>query len=762
MTTKLRRSALPLLSAAVVFSVASYRPHTPANVTTPEGAPELERIYAPFESIATDLNDYRWPMTDEFLTTSVFGDFRSTHFHGGIDISTQGREGIPVMAMRAGWVSLVRQSPHGYGNVVELTHADGFTTWYAHLKGFAPRLDALVRPQLLRSGGVSADVRPDSGTLLVSAGELIGYSGSTGAGGPHHHFEIRDAQRNPIDPMLIPSFRGRVADKIAPTIEELGFVPLSAGTIVQGNVRPVYVRPSRRTGVTTIDQRLRVTGDVGVTVRVRDAVGPRRFTNRNVALELLVDGVSVYASQAARLPADDSKQIALHYDWTAKSNGHPYHQKLFIEEGNRLPFYARAPYGSGILRSSDFTEGPHTLEVLARDLNGNESRLRTNVIFNHPPAVRAERTGRQIAVAPMNDIEVDRIVIGTSHDGIRITPWRSIDASGLTRTDGRWVIEAPTQATIIAVTALNRHGTASDPAWIAPALANVVPLHVSTEIMRDMAIVTVRSDLPLPTAPRVRVVAEADIPEPAVRSLSARQYVASFPLRPDVGSSFTVEAVVEGGSGIAARGSDDVAVAPITPSMGGIAELPDRSFHLHFGPNGVLSDTYVQLERSYDGVRAEPSDRVLDRGATVEMDVPTELLGRKAGLFVFNGGDDQLLTWRRAFGERRLTGHIHRFLGTFRVLEDETPPHFDRAYLSYRSETLLLELRIRDDRSGLSTSSIRVKVDGDPVPATFDSDRRRLTVNERLRLLKGRHRVEVRASDRMENENVWVGTVSVR
>jgi hypothetical protein len=73
-----------------------------------------------------------------------------------------------------------------------------------------------------------------------------------------------------------------------------------------------------------------------------------------------------------------------------------------------------------------------------------------------------------------------------------------------------------------------------------------------------------------------------------------------------------------------------------------------------------------------------------------------------------------------------------------------------------------MELRIRDDRSGLSTSSIRVKVDGDPVPATFDSDRRRLTVNERLGLAKGRHRVEVRASDRMDNENVWVGTVTVR
>jgi hypothetical protein len=287
-------------------------------------------------------------------------------------------------------------------------------------------------------------------------------------------------------------------------------------------------------------------------------------------------------------------------------------------------------------------------------------------------------------------------------------------------------------------------------------------LRVSTEIIGDMAIVSVRSADPLPSVPRVRVMAEDTVPEPKVRSRSARWFEAAFALRPDLGRSIGVEAYVEGPGGITAVGYDEVALAPITPSMGGIAELPDRSFHLHFGPGGVLSDMYVRLERDRDGVRAEPSDRLLDEGAVVEMDVPEELIGRKAGLFVFNGAEDQLLSWRRAFGDRRLQGRVSRFLGTFRVLEDETPPRFDRAYLAYRSETLHLELRIRDDRSGLSTSSIRVKVDGDPVPATFDSDRKRLTVREQLGLSKGPHRVEVRADDRMENEHVWVGTVTVR
>ncbi len=762
MKRTLLRASSVLLAATIVLLVASFRPITPNPSSAPEASTELERIYAPFDTIETDLNDYRWPLPDGFLTTSVFGDYRSTHFHGGIDISTQGREGIPVRAMRSGWVSMLRISPHGYGNVVELKHADGFTTWHAHLKGFAPNLDSLIRPRLQRSGGVSAEIKLDSGQVMVDAGELIAFTGSTGAGGPHHHFEIRDAQQNPVDPMLVPSFEARVADRIAPTIEELGIVPLSGGTLVQGNVRPAYLRPGQtRSGVATIGQRLRLTGDAGLTVRVRDAVGPRAFRNRNVSLELFVDGVSHFSSRTARLPADDSKQIAVHYDWTAQSAGHPYHQKLFIEEGNRLPFYSRSPYGTGILRSSELTEGPHTLEIVARDLNNNETRLRAEVVVNHPPVVRAERSGRDLVITSGADVGVERILVGTSTNGIEVTPWRSI-AVGDGSTSGPWTINPLPTAPFIRVAAVNRFGTVSDPVWIASTPSASGRLDVSTEIVRDMAIVTVRASQPLSAAPRVRIMADANLPEPVVRSLSARQYVASVGLRPDLGRSFTVEAVAEGAKGSTIRGTDEVTLAPVTPSAGGLAELPDGSFRVTFGPRGVLSDMYVQLEPSGNGVRVLPHDRVLDEGAVVEMEVPADLLSRKAGLFVLSGGDEQLLDWRPAFGDRHLRGRVTRFLGTFRVLEDEDPPHFDRAYLSFRSKTLTLEVRIRDHRSGLSTSSLRVTVDGEPVPATFDSDRRRLSVNERLDVPPGRHRVEIRASDRMANERIWTGSFTTR
>jgi len=88
--------------------------------------------------------------------------------HQGTDYAAS--PGTPVMAagngtvVRAGWSG-------GYGNLIELRHANGITTRYGHLRGFA--------------SGVRAGAR-------VSQGQVIGYVGSTGlATGPHLHYEFR-------------------------------------------------------------------------------------------------------------------------------------------------------------------------------------------------------------------------------------------------------------------------------------------------------------------------------------------------------------------------------------------------------------------------------------------------------------------------------------------------------------------------------------------------------------------------------------------
>jgi murein DD-endopeptidase MepM/ murein hydrolase activator NlpD len=104
--------------------------------------------------------------------------------HNGIDYAAS--PGTPVRAVgdgtvtRAGWGG-------GYGNVVDIRHARGYTTRYAHLRGFASGV---------RSGG------------RVRQGDIIGYVGSTGlATGPHLHFEFHLNGR-PIDPNSVRDVTG--------------------------------------------------------------------------------------------------------------------------------------------------------------------------------------------------------------------------------------------------------------------------------------------------------------------------------------------------------------------------------------------------------------------------------------------------------------------------------------------------------------------------------------------------------------------------
>ena len=86
-------------------------------------------------------------------------------YHQGIDLA--GPEGTPIYAARTGVVTIASYS-NSAGYYVTINHGDGFSSIYMHMTGYAV-----------------------SGGQAVSAGQLIGYMGSTGIStGSHLHFGI--------------------------------------------------------------------------------------------------------------------------------------------------------------------------------------------------------------------------------------------------------------------------------------------------------------------------------------------------------------------------------------------------------------------------------------------------------------------------------------------------------------------------------------------------------------------------------------------
>lgn len=98
--------------------------------------------------------------------------------HSGLDLSAP--EGTPILAANSGPVLYSGWNSWGYGNTVVIGHGP-FSTLYGHMSNTAVVCGS-----------------------SVSAGQVIGYVGSTGnSSGPHLHFEIR-YQNQPQDPSQTP------------------------------------------------------------------------------------------------------------------------------------------------------------------------------------------------------------------------------------------------------------------------------------------------------------------------------------------------------------------------------------------------------------------------------------------------------------------------------------------------------------------------------------------------------------------------------
>ena len=141
------------------------------------------------------------PLNVPIVLAGTFGELRSNHFHSGLDIKTQQREGLEVNAAAEGYISRINIQHYGYGKALYVQHPNGYTTVYAHLKKFSPEIEAYVKKRQYANETYEIELFPEADELQVEANELIAFSGNTGgSGGPHLHFEIRDENEQPINP----------------------------------------------------------------------------------------------------------------------------------------------------------------------------------------------------------------------------------------------------------------------------------------------------------------------------------------------------------------------------------------------------------------------------------------------------------------------------------------------------------------------------------------------------------------------------------
>lgn len=130
-----------------------------------------------------DSNGVTWLVpVDYTVVTSPFG-YRDHpidgqwKMHNGVDLAGGNINGKPIYATRSGVVSYAGWWGSG-GWTVKIDHTDGYMSIYMHMTNY-----------VVKAGD------------YVSAGQVIGYVGTTGGStGPHLHFELR-YNNTPVNPM---------------------------------------------------------------------------------------------------------------------------------------------------------------------------------------------------------------------------------------------------------------------------------------------------------------------------------------------------------------------------------------------------------------------------------------------------------------------------------------------------------------------------------------------------------------------------------
>jgi murein DD-endopeptidase MepM/ murein hydrolase activator NlpD len=191
----------------------------------------LQLVFVTLNGVAQNvyIQDYFVsPMDSPLYLSAPFGSLRDNHFHSGMDIRTNEKEGLPVYAIADGYVARIKYSPFGYGKAIYINHPNGYTSVYGHLQNANGTIAKYIKKYQYEMSSFDFDHFPGKDKLKVKKGDTIGWSGNSGGStGPHLHFEIRNTQTEEIiNPQL---FGIPVVDAENPAIQRFYVYTFNVG-----------------------------------------------------------------------------------------------------------------------------------------------------------------------------------------------------------------------------------------------------------------------------------------------------------------------------------------------------------------------------------------------------------------------------------------------------------------------------------------------------------------------------------------------------
>ncbi|MDG5491411.1 M23 family metallopeptidase [Psychroserpens sp. SPM9] len=313
---------------------------------------------------------FRNPLDITLILSGSFAELRSNHFHSGLDIKTQQRTGLNVYTVAEGYVSRIKVSHYGYGKALYITHPNGYVSVYAHLSKYSPKIEAYIKNCQYDKESYEVEVFPTPDELPVTADEIVAFSGNSGSsGGPHLHFEIRDNEERPINPML---FGIDIKDTKRPFLLGVYAYPKDRNSHINDIKTRTELRliPHKNGDYST--EPVEALGAIGFGIVSYDQQDLANNKNGLSNIQAFYNGNKSFEMDFKRFSFDESKHINRYIDFEIFKEKKSRVQKLFVQPGNTLSMLKDVD-ANGYIKVEDSTSTVY--KVRLRDFSGNESWL---------------------------------------------------------------------------------------------------------------------------------------------------------------------------------------------------------------------------------------------------------------------------------------------------------------------------------------------------------------------------------------------------
>lgn len=322
---------------------------------------------------------YLNPLDIKLYLSGTFGEIRSNHFHSGIDIKTNQREGYPVYATADGYISRLRVQIGGFGNAVYINHPNGTSSIYAHLQKFNSKIDLAVKGHQYLKKSFAVDFHLTHIEIPVKKGDIIAYSGNTGgSAGPHLHFEIRNTKtEQTINPLTLGI---QVEDKVKPQINGLYLYKLNNDPFSEKTPKQ-YFQTVGSNGKYSLNQvsTINVSGKFGFGIMAFDQQTGTTNKNGLYSTTILLDNKIIFETVIDQFYFDHTRSVNAFIDYPEKMRNGRVIEKGFALPGSKTSLY-RSMNNYGVIELTD--QNLHDVQYILKDANGNQSVLNFKIKSN--------------------------------------------------------------------------------------------------------------------------------------------------------------------------------------------------------------------------------------------------------------------------------------------------------------------------------------------------------------------------------------------